>query len=423
MAIVSFTLNDEGVVAFQNALACTLRFSEDVSLDARRDKLVLSALNATKSAFVSFTFSSAHFFRYKYVGSARSLDRFFCVLYIRSLLSVFRGRAGGDANRGSSADSSIERCDVSIDDGPGQKSRFVAKLAWRNGITATHALPFEAKAPVVARFDKAKADNHWSISAHTLRRLMEHFGPKVELLDINTEGNQVVNLTCFTEKQYTKTEGILNMNLHTSIAVKMDDFDDVDVEDKHHIIINVKDFRAILQHACTTSGVIAAHYSEPWQPLRFSYDENGLFCQFILMTLGNKADSEVKKSKTRTKNTATARPALAAKSASSTAVPVDSARPTAITEDQPHPSLSAVKDRVPVPQPPAPNPAAEQHPEFEIRPQPAALSDARMETLYEDDSQWEPVNPDEDMSGFVQIEWDERTGVCTNQQRDQGPKR
>lgn len=39
MAIVSFTLTDDGVAAFQNALACILKFSEDVSLDARRDKV------------------------------------------------------------------------------------------------------------------------------------------------------------------------------------------------------------------------------------------------------------------------------------------------------------------------------------------------------------------------------------------------
>ena len=146
----------------------------------------------------------------------------------QALLSIFRSRTGGDAGRGGNVDSSIERCDVSIEDGPDRKSRFVAKIAWRNGklitsktatrgscwltgrwtgITATHAITFESKAPVVARFDSSGADNQWSISAHTLRRLMDHFGPKVELLDINTEGEGVLNLTCSTEKQYTKTDG------------------------------------------------------------------------------------------------------------------------------------------------------------------------------------------------------------------------
>ena len=39
MPIVSFTLTDEGVASFQNALACILKFSEDVSLAAWRDKV------------------------------------------------------------------------------------------------------------------------------------------------------------------------------------------------------------------------------------------------------------------------------------------------------------------------------------------------------------------------------------------------
>lgn len=29
---------------------------------------------------------------------------------------------------------------------------------------------------------------------------MDHFGPGIELLDINTDGESVVNFTCFTEK-------------------------------------------------------------------------------------------------------------------------------------------------------------------------------------------------------------------------------
>jgi len=29
---------------------------------------------------------------------------------------------------------------------------------------------------------------------------MDHFGPGIELLDINTDGANVVNFTCFTEK-------------------------------------------------------------------------------------------------------------------------------------------------------------------------------------------------------------------------------
>ena len=69
------------------------------------------------------------------------------------------------------------------------------------GITATHSLAFEPKAPTHAKFDKAEATNRWALSSRTLRQLMDHFGPGVELLDINTDDHaHVVNFTCFTEK-------------------------------------------------------------------------------------------------------------------------------------------------------------------------------------------------------------------------------
>lgn len=64
-----------------------------------------------------------------------------------------------------------------------------------------HRLSFEVKPPTHAKFDAAEAANHWTIASRTLRQLMEHFGRGIELLDINTDGENVVNFTCFTEKQ------------------------------------------------------------------------------------------------------------------------------------------------------------------------------------------------------------------------------
>jgi len=113
----------------------------------------------------------------------------------------------------------IERCEVAIEDGLGKKSRLIARVTCKNGwclslswqaalvfshtlgITASHSLAFEPKAPTHAKFDKTGATNHWAISSRTLRQLMDHFGPGIELLDINTDDDtRVVNFTCFTEK-------------------------------------------------------------------------------------------------------------------------------------------------------------------------------------------------------------------------------
>lgn len=49
------------------------------------------------------------------------------------------------------------------------------------------------------------------MAPRSLRQLLDHFGPKIELLDINRVAD-IVNFTCFTEKQYIKAEGILSTN-------------------------------------------------------------------------------------------------------------------------------------------------------------------------------------------------------------------
>ncbi len=37
MAVLTFTLSEEGVTAFRDALNCLSKFSEDVSIEARKD--------------------------------------------------------------------------------------------------------------------------------------------------------------------------------------------------------------------------------------------------------------------------------------------------------------------------------------------------------------------------------------------------
>ncbi|KAM7202295.1 Rad9 domain containing protein [Naviculisporaceae sp. PSN 640] len=403
MAVLNFTLSEEGVTVFHDALACMFKFSDDVCLEARNDRLTLTTLNISKSAYICFTFAANRFFsRYNFEGNAQYRERFFCQLYIKSLLSVFRTRtSAGDPGRGDK-DASIESCDVAVDDGPGRKSRLVARITCRNGITASHSLSFEPKAPTHAKFDRSIARNHWTISSRTLRQLMEHFGPGIELLDINTDDeNRVVNFTCFTEKTPRRgansNEAVLKKPLHTNIAVEMDEFDDVEVQDKLHIIISVKDFRAILQHAQLTSGDLTTTYSDPGRPMKLSYSRDGIICDFILMTVGEKDAITQRHKNPRAKASDTAR-------ASAQPAPpgLDSAS---------HRASSAAGNNTNQPASQRPQqqqtktptrPSAARPPGFDIRPPPMQPPGTdRSDSLFvqqddDHDQMWEPVNPDEE---------------------------
>ncbi|KAI1410552.1 Rad9-domain-containing protein [Hypoxylon sp. FL1857] len=393
MAVLNFTLSEEGVNVLRDALACLGKFSDEVSLEAKKDGLVFTTLNLSKSAYVSFAFQGSRFFsRYHFEGVPQNREKFFCKLYSRALLSLFRARSGDTAHN--EKDTTIEHCDVAIVDEPGKKSRFIAKIVFRNGITTKYRLPFEVTPPIHARFDKDQATNHWSIPSRTLRQLMDHFGPGIEYLDIHSEDDDTVNFTCFTEK-VKNGEEVLKKPLHTSIAVERDEFEDFVVEEeKLHIIISVKDFRAIIQHAAFLGSQISAYYSMPSKPMQIKYDGDAIKCEFLLMTVGERGAPGQKSKKTRGNAKGPKPPQLEA--AASRAA---SKAPTPAPQ-VPAPRSQAPRiDPVPSLRPPITRPSQ--------RPPPATFESEALFVPQDDEHQWDPVNVgDEDEEENARLEWD-----------------
>jgi hypothetical protein len=104
--VLGFTLSEEGVAVLHDALTCMFKFSDDVCLEAKKDKvwpggsinrrcirssltrssaqLILTTLNISKSAYICFTFAANRFFsHYHFEGNSQYRDRFFCQLYVR----------------------------------------------------------------------------------------------------------------------------------------------------------------------------------------------------------------------------------------------------------------------------------------------------------------------------------------------------
>lgn len=54
-----------------------------------------------------------------------------------------------------------------------------------------------------------------------------------------------------------------------------------------HIIISVKDFKAIVQHAGNIDTEVSAAYSYPSKPMQLKYGDEGVTSEFILMTIGD----------------------------------------------------------------------------------------------------------------------------------------
>lgn len=96
---------------------------------------------------------------------------------------------------------------------------------------------------------------------------------------------------------------ILKQPLQTCVAIDTLDFEDYSVEERVHIGISVKDFKAVVMHAETLKASITALFSRPNRPMQLVYGEQGMQCEFTLMTVGEYRGGSVTPSPAVARNT------------------------------------------------------------------------------------------------------------------------
>ncbi|OQE27894.1 hypothetical protein PENFLA_c005G05295 [Penicillium flavigenum] len=280
MTSLSLSLGPPALVRLHDALICLSKFSETVAIEAEPDLLRLSALNSTKTGFASFAFEKGVFFEaYSFNSSVNgrsgsvSLERFFCQIYNKALLSIFRGRI--DRNK----DTAVERCDMELHEDL-QQAECVIK---------SYKLTYEPAAVQHAVFDKSKATSMWTADPRFLKQLIEHFSLSAEQLDMYSDSGRAV-FTSFTTK-ITDGKEVLKHPVHTSVAADKRDFQEYLVEENMHVAINLKDFKAVVAHAETANATVTARYTRPCKPLQLEYRFEGVNAEFTVMTRGQ-SDSE-----------------------------------------------------------------------------------------------------------------------------------
>ncbi|KAL1968605.1 hypothetical protein VTN77DRAFT_1815 [Rasamsonia byssochlamydoides] len=401
MATLSFSLDPGALVRLHDALSCLSKFSESVSIEAEYDLLRLSALNTTKTAYAAFVFDADKFFsRFSFslrrntnvAARNQSADRFSCQIYLKALLSVFKGRTAESRDK----DTAIERCDVELHDTPDQaECRLVIKMICGQGVVKSYKLTYEPAAVQHAVFDRSRSRNQWTIESKFLREIIDHFSPSAEQLDIYPDGGKAV-FTSFTTK-VTEGKEILKQPVHTSVAIDAKDFEEFMVEDGLHVAINVKDFKAAVIHAETVKTSITARYTRPCRPLQLAYEAEGITCEFTLMTRGEVDDDDTQNS-SRAASQLSARPAQQP-------VSVNSSKNTSARDQMPpppsrsaQPSAQAAARKPEVPPSAASRPS--QYAEFDSLFVPA-----------DDDRQWDEHNYEEDAEDTLGWDVNADTGV------------
>ncbi|KAH7139020.1 Rad9-domain-containing protein [Dendryphion nanum] len=399
MVVLNFTLTPEAASRIHDLLICLGKFSDTVAIEARRERFTFTALNSSKSAYAAISLDGKQFFSsYECIPSQGGPDgRFTCSMYTKALLSVFKSRLYDPLGR----DGAIDRCEVSVQDRPDEtQCRFIVKMVCNQGVVKTYKLTYESVEVFHALFDKNVALNRWTMAAAAIKEYIEYFGTKTEMLDIYSGDDGRAVFKSYTEK-ITNGKEILKHPLVTAVAVNTSDFEDFDVANGLHIIISVKDFKAIVVHADSMGASLKAFYSHPTRPLQFSYTKEGMTCEFTLMTSGDHNASAVSTS-------ISAQIHNASRQNTSTSTSTTSSRAQSIS----HPSLTNKK--MPPPPSPARRSLRRNRHNAPSAPSPAvAPTDQQQEEEEEDpeslfvrqddeDAQWEPIdyNNEEETLGW-----------------------
>ncbi|KAJ5176076.1 uncharacterized protein N7482_001953 [Penicillium canariense] len=298
MTTLALSLGPPALVRLHDVLICLSKFSDTVAIEAEHDLLRLSALNSTKTAFASFACERALFFEaYSFTvpqstaGSGAG-DRFYCQIYIKALLSVFRGRV--DRNK----DTAVERCDMELHEDPQQtECRLTVRMICGLGVIKSYKLTYEPASIQHAVFDRSRSTNQWIADSRFLRQIIDHFSLSAEQLDMYSDSGKAV-FTSFTTKIMEGKE-VLKYPVHTSVATDKRDFEEFLVEDNMHIAINLKDFKAVVAHAETANAAVTARYTRPCKPLQLAYEFEGVAAEFTIMTRGE-VESDTAPSLSRT---------------------------------------------------------------------------------------------------------------------------
>ena len=171
------------------------------------------------------------------------------------------------------------------------------------------------------------------------------------------------------------------------------------MQENMHIVISVKDFKAIVTHAETLRVPISAHFSYPTRPLQFSYQNSGMHCEFTLMTTGDYrgASTTPNPQFISTRSSSRQQFAVPALSRSASEMPPPP-RPVAKP-----PSSQSSRGLGQARQKPAPVPEREQ--DQDVDPGPDDGGDSLFVPQGDDDRTWDPPNYEQD-DGEEMLGWD-----------------
>ncbi|KWU46313.1 hypothetical protein RHOSPDRAFT_32317 [Rhodotorula sp. JG-1b] len=292
---------------FRSALTCLSRLGQDLDFTCTEQRLSVSTVNSSRTAFGIVHFYPSFFTSYSPLQATPSDegDKFRFSVNAKSLLSTLRPRSAN----------TVESCTLSVHDSddrnhhePGVDSgecRIIVYLHCQHGVRKKHSLTYSQPAiQSWARFDLNAAPCHWSASSRVLKDWMTHFHERASSGTGGGGGGgggagtdevtfycarQECRLRSFNDvdRSGPTNDVFMTRALSTEVTVDTADFDTYHVPSPPSsssspssasgvrvVTFAQKEFKAIINLAEPLQVPLTAHFSTGGRPIMFSLSAN-----------------------------------------------------------------------------------------------------------------------------------------------------
>ncbi|XP_066940442.1 cell cycle checkpoint control protein RAD9A isoform X2 [Macrobrachium rosenbergii] len=275
------------IKVFGRAVHSLAKIGDELYVEPGPSGISFRTVNAARSAFVCFHFGSGFFSYYDEGFSVQkecsvSEEAVKCKVAMKAFLNSFKSVATLERN--------VERCKLIID---GEEARLGVQLTCRYGIVKTYNLSFIECETLQAVYNKSECTNYIQSQSKVWSDVVVNFQPNQEEVTLCVAEEKTII------RNYVDDEPDPAKAIHTVLTMEAAEFDGYDISAECEVTFCLKELRAVLTFAEPVNLPVSSHFSAPGSPIIFVCDNSPVFeATFVLATLSRKADSQIARSQT-----------------------------------------------------------------------------------------------------------------------------
>ncbi|ORZ16044.1 Rad9-domain-containing protein [Lobosporangium transversale] len=279
------------IKGFQAVLVCLSKIGDDIVVEARPDRFILSTLNITRSAFATFTFTRVFFESYHLDTTAEAIKHdssgpyLRCTVLAKALVSACKIRGN--------VESKIEKLCLFMNsaEGVGENCRLTVEIIFKYGFIKIHKLLYESCPEPLQVLDSIEScSNSWSLPPAALIGFAENFSSKAEEISMKCHQEGVTFKTFLDANEGgLKASGRFGT---TVVPINRSALEFYKLQEEVEITFSLKEFKAIIAFAVTLRLPLDGYFDARSRPLLLRVQVESIVSgTFALATVLNEGEA------------------------------------------------------------------------------------------------------------------------------------